>query len=96
MRLFPTRWKENNLDTMFFHSRYIRIRLLFCIKNRHLRDDLFLICEICVQSMQHQIAQIATELECARLLVYNAARLVDAKKDVMKEAAMAKLVASGM
>lgn len=46
------------------------------------------------QSMQHQIAQVSTELEAARLLVYNAARLVDAKKDIMKEAAMAKLVAS--
>lgn len=46
--------------------------------------------------MHHQIAQAVTDLECARLLVYNAARLVDAKKDVMKEAAMAKLVASGM
>lgn len=45
--------------------------------------------------MQHQIAHVATELEAARLLVYNAARLVDAKKNVMKEAAMAKLVASG-
>lgn len=46
------------------------------------------------QSMQHQIAQAVTELECARLLVYNAARLVEAKKDVTKEAAMAKLFAS--
>lgn len=46
------------------------------------------------QSMQHQIAQVVTELECARLLVYHAARLVDAKQDIMKEAAMAKLVAS--
>ncbi|XP_077275850.1 short/branched chain specific acyl-CoA dehydrogenase, mitochondrial-like [Temnothorax americanus] len=46
------------------------------------------------QSLQHQIAQAATELECARLLVYNAARLVEAKRDVMKEAAMAKLFAS--
>ncbi|RLU14818.1 hypothetical protein DMN91_012705 [Ooceraea biroi] len=46
------------------------------------------------QSMQHQIAQVVTELEAARLLVYNAARLVDAKQDVMKEAAMAKLIAS--
>ncbi|KAG5326747.1 ACDSB protein, partial [Acromyrmex heyeri] len=46
------------------------------------------------QSLQHQIAQAVTELECARLLVYNAARLVEAKKDVMKEAAMAKLFAS--
>lgn len=48
------------------------------------------------QSMQHQIAQVATELECARLLVYNAARMVDANQDVMKEAAMAKLYASGI
>ncbi|KAJ8668608.1 hypothetical protein QAD02_010271 [Eretmocerus hayati] len=46
------------------------------------------------QSMQHQIAQVVTEVECARLLVYNAARLVDAKQDVMKEAAMAKWYAS--
>lgn len=46
------------------------------------------------QALQHQIAQLVTELECARLLVYNAARIVEAKKDVMKEAAMAKLVAS--
>jgi len=46
------------------------------------------------QALQHQIAQAITELECARLLVYNAARLVEAKEDVMKEAAMAKLVAS--
>lgn len=46
------------------------------------------------QALQHQIAQAITELECARLLVYNAARLVEAKKDVMKEAAMAKLFAS--
>lgn len=47
------------------------------------------------QSMQHQIAQATIDLESARLLVYNAARLVDAKKDVMKEAAMAKYAASG-
>lgn len=46
------------------------------------------------QTLQYQIAQAVTELECARLLVYNAARLVEAKKDVTKEAAMAKLVAS--
>ncbi|XP_011502199.1 PREDICTED: short/branched chain specific acyl-CoA dehydrogenase, mitochondrial [Ceratosolen solmsi marchali] len=46
------------------------------------------------QSMQHQIAHAVTEVECARLLVYNAARLVEAKKDVKKEAAMAKYYAS--
>jgi len=46
------------------------------------------------QALQHQIAHMVTEVECARLLVYNAARLIEAKKDVTKEAAMAKLVAS--
>lgn len=46
--------------------------------------------------MQHQIAQVATDLEAARLLVYNAARMVEAKQDFVKEAAMAKLVASGI
>lgn len=46
------------------------------------------------QGVQHQIAQAMTELECARLLVYNAARLVEAEEDVIKEAAMAKLFAS--
>ncbi|KAL0132626.1 hypothetical protein PUN28_000408 [Cardiocondyla obscurior] len=46
------------------------------------------------QSLQHQIAQAVTELECARLLVYNAARLVEAKRDIVKEASMAKLFAS--
>lgn len=45
--------------------------------------------------MEHQIAQVATEIECARLLVYNAARMVEAKQDVTKAAAMAKLIASG-
>ncbi|RZB38641.1 short/branched chain specific acyl-CoA dehydrogenase, mitochondrial-like, partial [Asbolus verrucosus] len=42
------------------------------------------------QSMQHQIAQIATQIECARLLVYNAARLVEAGQPFVKEASMAK------
>lgn len=46
------------------------------------------------QSMQHQIATIATEIECARLLTYNAARLQEAGKPYVKEAAMAKYYAS--
>lgn len=46
------------------------------------------------QALQHQIAQMVTDVECARLMVYNAARLLEAKRDVIKEAAMAKLVAS--
>lgn len=44
--------------------------------------------------MQHQIAKIATEIECAKLLVYNAARLSGAGMPYIKESAMAKLFAS--
>ena len=46
--------------------------------------------------MQHQIAQVATQIECARLLVYNAARLKEAGLPFVKEAAMAKYFSSGM
>jgi len=46
------------------------------------------------QGVQFQIAQAATELEAARLMVYNAARLKDAKKPFLREAAMAKLFSS--
>ncbi len=46
------------------------------------------------QGMQFQIAEAATRLEAARLLVYNAARLKDAGLPFVKEAAMAKLFAS--
>ena len=46
------------------------------------------------QGIQFQIAQAATELEAARLMVYNAARLKDANQPFVKEAAMAKLFSS--
>jgi alkylation response protein AidB-like acyl-CoA dehydrogenase len=46
------------------------------------------------QGIQFQIAQAATELEAARLMVYNAARLKDAGQDIVREGAMAKLFAS--
>jgi alkylation response protein AidB-like acyl-CoA dehydrogenase len=46
------------------------------------------------QGLQFQIAQAATELEAARLMVYNAARMKDAGMNYMKEAAMAKLYSS--
>jgi len=46
------------------------------------------------QGIQFQLAQAATELEAARLLVYNASRLRDAGQDVQKEGAMAKLFSS--
>ena len=46
------------------------------------------------QGVQFQVAQAATELEAARLMVYNAARLRDAGRDIAHEGAMAKLYAS--
>ena len=46
------------------------------------------------QGVQFQLARAATELEAARLLVYNAARLRDARRPFLREAAMCKLFAS--
>jgi alkylation response protein AidB-like acyl-CoA dehydrogenase len=46
------------------------------------------------QGLEFQYAQVATELEAARLMVYNAARLKDAGKPFVQEAAMAKLFSS--
>jgi butyryl-CoA dehydrogenase/short/branched chain acyl-CoA dehydrogenase len=46
------------------------------------------------QAMQFQLAEMATDIEAAKLLVYNAARLKDAKREFRKEAAMAKYFAS--
>ena len=46
------------------------------------------------QGIQFQLAQAATELEAARLMVYNAARLKDAGRPFTQEAAMAKLFSS--
>jgi alkylation response protein AidB-like acyl-CoA dehydrogenase len=48
------------------------------------------------QAVQHQIARAATELEAARLLVYNAARLRDQKQPFLTEAAMCKIFSSEM
>jgi alkylation response protein AidB-like acyl-CoA dehydrogenase len=48
------------------------------------------------QGVQFQMAEMATEIEAGRLLVYNAARLRDADQPFLKEAAMAKLFASEM
>ncbi|KAG5457333.1 MAG: acyl-CoA dehydrogenase/oxidase [Olpidium bornovanus] len=46
------------------------------------------------QGLQHQYAQVAVEIEAARLLTYNAARLKEGGSNFVKEAAMAKLFAS--
>jgi alkylation response protein AidB-like acyl-CoA dehydrogenase len=46
------------------------------------------------QAVQFQLAQMATDLEAARLMVYNSARLKDAGRPFATEAAMAKLFSS--
>jgi alkylation response protein AidB-like acyl-CoA dehydrogenase len=46
------------------------------------------------QGVQFQLAEMATQLEAARLMVYNAARMKDAGINFVKEAAMAKLYSS--
>ncbi|MCZ6877380.1 MAG: acyl-CoA dehydrogenase [Acidobacteria bacterium] len=46
------------------------------------------------QGIQFPLAKMATELEAAQLLVYNAARLKDAGKAFVKQAAMAKYFSS--
>ena len=46
------------------------------------------------QAVQFQLAQARTEVEAARLMVYNAARLKDGGQDIALEGAMAKLFSS--
>jgi short/branched chain acyl-CoA dehydrogenase len=46
------------------------------------------------QAVQFELAEMATRIEAARLLTYNAARRRDASEGFIKEAAMAKLFAS--
>jgi alkylation response protein AidB-like acyl-CoA dehydrogenase len=46
------------------------------------------------QGVQFELADMATEIEAARLLVYNAARLKDAGEPFLSQAAMAKLYSS--
>ncbi|MGB7218360.1 MAG: acyl-CoA dehydrogenase [Vicinamibacterales bacterium] len=46
------------------------------------------------QAVQHQLARAATELQAARLMVYNAARLRDQGRPFLSEAAMCKLFSS--
>ena len=49
---------------------------------------------VCFQGLQHQISHVATQIEAARLLTYNAARLKEAGRPFIKEACMAKYFTS--
>src|SRR5260221_4516120 len=46
------------------------------------------------QAVKHQLARAATEIEAARLLVYNAGRLRDSRQPFLTEAAMCKIFSS--
>jgi alkylation response protein AidB-like acyl-CoA dehydrogenase len=46
------------------------------------------------QAVQHQLARAATDVEAARLMVYNAARLREAGRPFLTEAAMCKILSS--
>ncbi|XP_014670388.1 PREDICTED: short/branched chain specific acyl-CoA dehydrogenase, mitochondrial-like isoform X2 [Priapulus caudatus] len=46
------------------------------------------------QAMQHQMAQVSTQIEAARMLAYNAARMKECGQPFVKQAAMAKFTAS--
>ncbi|MEK8032020.1 acyl-CoA dehydrogenase family protein [Ideonella sp. DXS29W] len=48
------------------------------------------------QAIQHKLAEMATQIEAARQLIWHAASLKDAGQPCLKEAAMAKLFASEM
>ncbi|MDM4767799.1 acyl-CoA dehydrogenase family protein [Pelomonas sp. SE-A7] len=48
------------------------------------------------QALQHKLADMATQIEAARQLIWHAAALKDAGQPCLKEAAMAKLFASEM
>ncbi|XP_063699463.1 short/branched chain specific acyl-CoA dehydrogenase, mitochondrial-like [Culicoides brevitarsis] len=61
----------------------------YLLERKQFGKDLF-----SFQGMQHQIARISTQIEAARLLTYNACRLVDSGKPFLKEASMAKYFAS--
>jgi alkylation response protein AidB-like acyl-CoA dehydrogenase len=48
------------------------------------------------QAVQFKLAEMATQIECARQMIHHAAALKDAGRPCLKEAAMAKLFASEM
>lgn len=63
----------------------------YLMERKQFGQDLF-----SFQGMQYQIAEIATQIEAARLMTYNAARLQEAGLPFLKEAAMCKLFSSEM
>ena len=84
------------LDSPLQTSRYFDNATLSCVVyNNSTCDVLLSLCvHVYVQAMQHLRATLATDIEAASLLVYNAARLRDCGLPFIKEAAMAKYYSS--
>jgi len=61
----------------------------YCLERKQFGKHLF-----DFQGMQHQLAIIASQIESARLMVYNAARLREAGRPFIKESAMAKYISA--
>ena len=78
-------------ESIGLKNTFIKIPTLsFMIMVKESETDLFRV----LQSMKHQIAYVATQIEAARMLVYNAARRQEAGLPVVKQGAMAKFYAS--
>ena len=63
----------------------------YLLERKQFGQDLF-----SFQGLQYQVAEIATQIEAARLMTYNAARLQEAGLPFLKEAAMCKFFSSEM
>lgn len=75
-------------NEVLLHNMF-RIIHIFLVASVLFSDFLYYVPSV-LQGMQHQIAQVATQIEAARLLTYNAARLKEAGRPFIKEACMAK------
>lgn len=87
-RIFDFQVKSQNR----FHSPWMSYILFIFLQGGVFTDVVMVI--IAFQGMQHQIAHVATQIEAARLLTYNAARLKEAGRPFIKEACMAKYFAA--
>ena len=81
----PSQSPEDN-SVFFFTNLFLYLGVLSVSSSRG--------CGCVFQGLQHQISHVATQIEAARLLTYNAARLKEAGRPFIKEACMAKYFTS--
>ncbi|KAH0623679.1 hypothetical protein JD844_006720 [Phrynosoma platyrhinos] len=89
----PYTKQRNQFGKSIFEFQDQELSMFLTVKKGRLNEFCILFSIVGFASskgMQHQIAQVATQIEAARLLTYNAARLVETGKPFIKEASMAK------